>query len=184
MKRSKFEGRSGILMWKWILEYPDQLWNHVEMRECRQHSTFTCTSARKTRFRDASSQQQRRRRCGGHDGDGDLRPIQHECCEIESDWQSRPLHKHSRSTYFKAIQRGRRIDRYWPDHHCTEVAGTQERHQRNDGIAEVTCHFQGQVHHYCEHRLGDRCNLRGIRVPKRTRWRPQRIHSEAYRQVR
>ena len=29
-------GRSGILTWKWILEYPDQLWNLVEMRECRQ----------------------------------------------------------------------------------------------------------------------------------------------------
>ena len=36
VKRSKLEGRSGILTWKWILEYPDQLWNHVEMRECRQ----------------------------------------------------------------------------------------------------------------------------------------------------
>ena len=36
MKRSKLEARSGILTWKWILEYPDQLCNHVEMRECRQ----------------------------------------------------------------------------------------------------------------------------------------------------
>ena len=36
VKRSKLEGRSGILTWKWILEYPDQLWNHVETRECRQ----------------------------------------------------------------------------------------------------------------------------------------------------
>ena len=36
MKRSKLEGRNGILTWKWILEYPDQLWNHVEMLECRQ----------------------------------------------------------------------------------------------------------------------------------------------------
>ena len=37
VKRSKLEGRSGILTWKWILEYPDQLWNHVEMKECRRH---------------------------------------------------------------------------------------------------------------------------------------------------
>ena len=36
VKRSKLEARSGILTWKWILEFPDQLWNHVEMRECRQ----------------------------------------------------------------------------------------------------------------------------------------------------
>ena len=36
VKRSKLEGRNGILTWKWILEYPDQLWNHVETRECRQ----------------------------------------------------------------------------------------------------------------------------------------------------
>ena len=36
VKRLKLEGRSGILTWKWILEYPDQLWNYVETRECRQ----------------------------------------------------------------------------------------------------------------------------------------------------
>ena len=36
VKRSKLEARSGILTWKWILEYPDQLWNRVETRECRQ----------------------------------------------------------------------------------------------------------------------------------------------------
>ena len=34
--RLKLEGRSGSLKWKWILEYPDQLWNHLETRECRQ----------------------------------------------------------------------------------------------------------------------------------------------------
>ena len=94
------------------------------------------------------------------------------------------LHKHSRSTYSKAAERGRQIGRYWPDHHCTEVTGTQERHQRNDGIVVKTCHFRGQVHHCCEHRLGDSCNLPGIRVPKCTRWLPQRIHSETYCQVR
>ena len=62
VKRSKLEARSEILTWKWILEYPDQLKNHVEMMECRQQrhrcSTSTCTSARRTRIRDASSQQQ------------------------------------------------------------------------------------------------------------------------------
>ena len=72
------------------------------------------------------------------------------------------------------------LARYWPDHHCTEVTGIQERHQRNDGIGETTCHFRGQVHHYSEHHPGDSRNLPGIRVPKCTRWRPQRIHSETY----
>ena len=36
VKRSKLEARSGILTWKRILEYPDQIWNRVETRECRQ----------------------------------------------------------------------------------------------------------------------------------------------------
>ena len=36
MKRSKLEGRSGILTWKWTLEYRDHLLNHVETKECRQ----------------------------------------------------------------------------------------------------------------------------------------------------
>ena len=140
VKRSKLEGRSGN--GNGILEYPDQLWNHVEMRECRQQRhqwkflQYLHLHARKTRIRDASSQQQRRRRCGGQDEDGDLRPIPHESCENEGDWQSCPLHKHSRSAYSKAAERGRQIDRYWPDHHCTEVTGTQERHQRDDGIVE------------------------------------------------
>ena len=35
---------------------------------------------------------------------GDLRPILRESCENESDWESRPLHKHSRSTYSKAAE--------------------------------------------------------------------------------
>ena len=128
-------------MWKWILEYPDRLWNHVEMRECRQqrpdgnsHSTSTCTSASRTRTRDASSQQQRRRRCGGQKGDDDLRPILLGSCENESDWQSRQLQKHSWSTCFIPAERGRQIDRYWPDHHCTETTSTQERHPCDDGI--------------------------------------------------
>ena len=91
-------------------------------------------------------------------------------CENKSDWQSRPLQKHSRNAYSSAAERGRLIDRYWPDHHCTEVTGMQERHQRDDGIVETTCHFRGQVHHYCEHHLGDSSNLPEIRVPKCTRW--------------
>ena len=36
VKRSKLEGRSGILTWKWTLEYLDHLWDHVETKECRQ----------------------------------------------------------------------------------------------------------------------------------------------------
>ena len=32
VKRLKLEGRNGILTWKWILEYLDRLWNHVETR--------------------------------------------------------------------------------------------------------------------------------------------------------
>ena len=36
VKRLKLDGRSGILTWKWILEYRDRLWNHVETWEFRQ----------------------------------------------------------------------------------------------------------------------------------------------------
>ena len=80
------------------------------------------------------------------------------------------FHKHSWSTYFIPAERGRQIDRYWPDHHCTETTGTRERLQRDDGIVGALRHFQGQVHHFREHRHGDSCNLPGIRVPKCTRW--------------
>ena len=54
----------------------------------------------------------------------------------------------------------------------------------NATMVGTTCHFRGQVHHYREHRPGDSCSLPGIRVPKCTRWRPPRIHSETYCQVR
>ena len=37
----------------------------------------------------------------------------------------------SRNACSKAAERGRQIDRYWPDHHCTEVTGTQLGHQRD-----------------------------------------------------
>ena len=46
-------------------------------------------------IRYASSQHQRRTRCGGQDEDGDLWLIQRGSCKNEGDWQSRPLHKHS-----------------------------------------------------------------------------------------
>ena len=94
------------------------------------HSTSTCTSAWRIHTWNSSSQQQRRRRCGGQDEDGDLWLILRRSYENEGDWQGRPLHKHSWSTYSKAAEQGRQIDRYWSDHHHTEVTGTQERHQR------------------------------------------------------
>ena len=53
---------------------------------------------------------------------------------------------HSWSTFFILAERGRQVDRYWPDHHYTEVTGTQERHLRDDGIGWTLCHFQGRVH--------------------------------------
>ena len=65
-----------------------------------------------------------------------------------------------------------------------KLQSMQERHQRDDGIVETTCHFRGQIHHNSEHHLGDSCNVPGIRVPKCTRWWPQRIHNETYCQVR
>ena len=52
--------------------------------------------------------------------------------------------KKSRRAFSNAAERGRQIDRYWPNHHYTEVTGT-ERHQRNDGIVETTCHFRGSL---------------------------------------
>ena len=36
VKRLKFEGRSGVLMWNWTLEYLDHRWLHVQMKVCRQ----------------------------------------------------------------------------------------------------------------------------------------------------
>ena len=55
-----------------------------------------------------------------------------------------------------------------PDHRCTETTGMQERPLRDDRVVVTLCHFRGQVHHYCEHRHGDSCNLPWIRVPKCT----------------
>ena len=48
--------------------------------------------------------------------------------------KSRPLHKYSWSTCSRPAERGRQIDPFWPDHHCTETTGTQERHLRDGGI--------------------------------------------------
>ena len=89
-----------------------------------------------------------------------------------------------RAPISRPAEQGLQIGRFWPDHHGQETTGTQERHLRDDGVVGTLCHFQGQVHHYCEHRRRDSCSLPGIRVPKCTRWRPERIHSETYRQVR
>ena len=185
VKRSKFEGRSGISRGIGFWNYQTNSWttsrrgnvdsNGPDGNSC---STSSCTSA----TLDARSQQHRRRRCGGQNGEYDFRFIL--LGSFENDWYSRPLYKSSRRAYSKVVERGRQIDRYWPEHHCTEVTGTQERHQRNDGIVETTCHFRGQVHHYGEHRPGDSCNLLGIRVPKCTWCRPHGIHSEIYCQVR
>ena len=36
VKRSRLEGRNGILMWEWKLEYLDRLWNHVETKGHQQ----------------------------------------------------------------------------------------------------------------------------------------------------
>ena len=36
VQRSRFEGRNGIMMWNWTLEYLDHLWLHVQMKGCRQ----------------------------------------------------------------------------------------------------------------------------------------------------
>ena len=192
VKRLMLEGRRGILTWKWILGHPDPLW---KPRPDEEMPTATApmeiptapppgTSAGRAHTRDTSSQEPRRRRCGGHDGDGDLRPIQRGSCENEGDWQSRPLHNIHEAPIPELLNEDGKLIDNWPDHHSTLVTSTQERHLCDDGIAGASCHFQRQVHHYCEHRLGDSCNLLGIRVPKCTRWRPQRIHNKTYRQVR
>ena len=36
VKRSRLEGRNGILMWIWTMEYLVHLWLHVQMKGCRQ----------------------------------------------------------------------------------------------------------------------------------------------------
>ena len=77
--------------------------------------------------------------------------------------------KHSQSTYIpdllnkvvKSIDSGQIII-------AQKTTGTQEQHLRDDGVVGALCHFQGQVHHYREHRRSDRCGLLGIRVPKCT----------------
>ena len=33
VKRSRLEGRNGVLMWKWTLEYLDRPWLHIETKE-------------------------------------------------------------------------------------------------------------------------------------------------------
>ena len=154
---------------EWILEYPDQLWNHVATRECRQQRPrwkFLQYLHFHLRQKNTYS------RCKSGGGDVAVKKEMMICdTSCINPAKSKVIEevKHSRSTYFIPAERGRQIDRHWSDHHYTEVTGTQERHERNDGIMGKTCHFRGQVHTYCEHRLGDSCNLPGIRVPKCTR---------------
>ena len=66
VKLSRLEGRNGIFMWKWTLEYLDRLSLHVQMKGCRQrrHSTSTCTSARRSRARNASTRSAPRKHSG------------------------------------------------------------------------------------------------------------------------
>ena len=97
VKRSELEGRSGILTWKWILEYLDQLWNHVETRECRQlrHRWKCFTVPPPAPPPEEHVPEMRVHTNSGGDvatknGDDDLRPILLGSCENEGDWQSRP----------------------------------------------------------------------------------------------
>ena len=53
-------------MWKWTLEYMDRFWLHIQMKGCRQrrhrgnsHCTSTCTSATRSRARNASTRSAR-----------------------------------------------------------------------------------------------------------------------------
>ena len=109
--------------------------------------------------------------CGGQDEDGDLRPILRRSCENEGDWQSRSLHKHSRSTCSRLAERGRQIDRFWPDHHCSETAGTKERHLRDDGVME---HYVTSKDRYITivSTVAETAVVGspGIRMPKCARW--------------
>ena len=58
---------------------------------------------------------------------------------------------HSWNTCSRPAERGLQIDRYWPDHQCTDTTGMQEQHLCDDGIVGALCHFQGRVHsHLCQ----------------------------------
>ena len=158
VKRSKLAGRSGILMWKWTSGTSGP---PVTSRPDEEMPTVTARMEIPTVPPLAPPLEEHVPEIRGHSnsGGGDVaaktemvicNPNLCRSCENEGDWQSRPSHKHSRSAYSRPAERERRIDRYWPDHHCTEVTGMQERHLRDDGVVGTLCHFQGQVHHYCE----------------------------------
>ena len=63
------------------------------------------------------------------------------CCELESHPSyadpSNRKNEHSRSTCSVPAERGRWIDRYCANHHCTENTRTQEWHLLDDGIVGV-----------------------------------------------
>ena len=150
---------------------------NAELLEIQIHDRWTRVEVQQTQSEEIKNSLYDRQRklgepdeCGGQDEDGDLRPILHGSFGNEGDWQGRPFHKLSWSAYSRPAVQGRQIDRFWPDHHCTETTGMQERHLRDDAVVGALCHLQRQVHHYREHRHSDSCNLPGIRVPKRARW--------------
>ena len=181
-------GRSGILTWKRILEYPDQLWNHVETRECRQqrhrwkflwylhlHLRLK-NSYLKCEFTATVEEAMWRPRRGWWFATHPTWILRNRKWLAESS-VTQTFSKHLfqscwvRTTNWSILARSplHRSYKY------SRITSTQ---------LVKTCHFRGQVHHYCKHRPGDSCNLPGIRVRKCTRWWPQRIHSETYCQVR
>ena len=50
------------------------------------------------------------------------------------------------STYSIPAERGRQIDRHWPDHHYRDNAGMQERHLRDDGVVGGIVSKDGYTH--------------------------------------
>ena len=111
VKRSKLEARSGVLTWKWILEFPDQLWNLVEMREC---STATALMEIPTLPPPAPPPEKHvfEMQVHSNSGGGDVAaktkmvicdPSYMNPVETKVNWQSRPLHKHSSKRLFPKL---------------------------------------------------------------------------------
>ena len=128
-------GRSGILTWKWILEYLDQLWNHV-----RDEGMPTATASMEIPTvpplapppEEYISEIRVHSNSGGGDVAAKMKMVI--CGSSYADPTKTKvtdrvvqIHKYSWSTYFIPAERGRQNDRYWPDHHCTDTTGTQER---------------------------------------------------------
>ena len=191
VKRLKLEGRSGISTWKWILEYLDQLWNHVDTRECRQQRArrkfpqylhlhlrlkntyprceFTATaeeamwrSKRRWWFSTHPTWILRNRKWLAKSPVTQTfsKRLFQSCWTRTTNWSilaRSPLHRSyrfSRTTSTPRWYRGENLSLPW--------TGTSLLWAPS----------------WCS------CNLLGIGVPKCTRWRPQRIHIEAYCQVR